>query len=43
MRAFGGRCKQFVLCSSAIVYGGKMPSSVMGVAQACRSAGDKAA
>jgi len=28
-RAFAGRCEQFVLCSSAVVYGGKMPSSVL--------------
>jgi len=29
VRAFAGRCEQFVLCSSAVVYGGKMPSSVL--------------
>ena len=29
MRAFAGRCKQFVFCSSAIVYGAKMPTSVL--------------
>jgi len=28
-RAFAGRCEQFVLCSSAVVYGRKMPSSVL--------------
>ncbi|HET9933784.1 MAG TPA: NAD-dependent epimerase/dehydratase family protein [Polyangiaceae bacterium] len=28
-RAFAGRCEQLVLCSSAIVYGRRMPSSVL--------------
>ena len=28
-RAFAGRCEQLVLCSSAVVYGGKLPSSVL--------------
>lgn len=28
-RAFAGRCEQFVLCSSAVVYGGKMPTRVL--------------
>lgn len=28
-RAFAGRCEQFVLCSSAVVYGGKLPPGVL--------------
>jgi nucleoside-diphosphate-sugar epimerase len=29
VQAFGGRCEQLVFCSSAIVYGGKMPATVL--------------
>ena len=29
VKAFGGRCEQFVLLSSAIVYGPKMPATVL--------------
>jgi nucleoside-diphosphate-sugar epimerase len=29
VRAFAGRCEQLVFCSSAIVYGMKMPTSVL--------------
>jgi nucleoside-diphosphate-sugar epimerase len=29
VRAFGGRCEQFVFCSSAVVYGAKTPPSVL--------------
>jgi hypothetical protein len=28
-RAFAGRCEQFILCSSAVVYGSKMPPTVL--------------
>ncbi|HEY5958703.1 MAG TPA: NAD-dependent epimerase/dehydratase family protein [Polyangiaceae bacterium] len=28
-RAFAGRCEQLILCSSAVVYGTKMPSSIL--------------
>jgi hypothetical protein len=29
VRAFGGRCEQFVFCSSAVVYGARTPLSVL--------------
>jgi nucleoside-diphosphate-sugar epimerase len=29
VQAFAGRCEQLVLCSSAVVYGGKMPATVL--------------